>query len=238
MSEGVGDKFQKKTKYRRFKLPLGIPRPNRSSPFKSYPGTKKISLPEPSTAQKEFDRIVSDRRSIRNFSTTPLESDELSYLLWATQGITGRSPVLRASPSAGALHPLETYLCVNRVNDIEPGIYHYDLRNHQMEQLGKKKMLPSLADACLGQGMVVDCGVVFIWSAVFDRTLFKYGQRGYRYVYLDAGHAGHALQLAAEGLDLASCNIGAFYDDEVNEVLELDGENESAVYLCTVGNKK
>ncbi len=142
----------------------------------------------------------------------------------------------RACPSAGALYPVETYLAINNVEDIEPGIYHYNVKNHELDQIKKGDFRLHIAQAALDQDMAYSANAVFVWTAVFQRSKWKYEQRAYRYVYLDAGHIAQNLALAAVSLDLGTCQIGALYDDEVNLLLEIDGKEESVLYMSVVGH--
>lgn len=247
MSEKVGEQFHQNTKYERGKLPRGsLDFSNRPSVYKEYPNARKVTLPSPETSKGLglWDALTR-RRSVRVFSGQPISKKELSQLLWATQGITKASvPAyggrlgLRTAPSAGALYPIETYLCVNNVEGIEPGLYHYSVESGDLELIQEGELGLALADAALEQRMLAAGNVVFIWSAVFERSKWKYRQRTFRYVFLDAGHIAQNLALAAEGMDMGSCQVAAFYDEEVNHLLHLDGKTESAIYLSVVGKKK
>jgi SagB-type dehydrogenase family enzyme len=181
--------------------------------------------------------VFRERRSERRFQDTPLSEAELSQLLWATQGITrpGRTVDFRTAPSAGALYPVETYLVIHDVEGIEPGVYHYDVLHHQLEQLRRGDFRTMVARAALDQRMAAWSNVVFVWTAVFQRSKWKYKQRAYRYVYLDAGHLAQNLALSAVALGLGSCQIAALYDDEANDLLGVDGVDESALYMTVVG---
>ncbi len=254
----IGEEFQKETKYARNRTPAGqfqeIERPER---YKRYPDAKQIPLPEPeTTGGTGLWETVTKRRSLRNYSSEEMSLEELSQLLWSTQGVTKRLPhhELRAAPSAGALYPIDTYLVVNHVSGLEPGVYHYQVDGHGLELLKSDDEDVSdvtasaeplrgscgvfgqqLTRAALHQKMCQTAAVCFIWTAVFNRSKVKYKQRCFRYVYLDAGHICAHLTLAAEALGLGSCAIAAFYDEEVNELLGVDGEDESTLYLCAVG---
>jgi SagB-type dehydrogenase family enzyme len=161
----------------------------------------------------------------------------LSQLLSATQGITHTSfgHSFRACPSAGALYPIETYVAVNQVDGLSPGIYHYYPPKHTLELLVQGTFGSDLAQAALGQEMVRAASVVFVWTAVVQRSKWKYKERGYRYIYLDAGHIGQNLYLAAAALDLGCCAIGALFDEEVNHLIGVDGKDETVVYMGAVG---
>ena len=160
-------------------------------------------------------------------------------LLWACQGITAMagSFYFRTAPSAGALYPVETYLSVQNVETVDNGLYHFQPAEFCLEKLEMGKCGDKVAEAALGQSFLARAGAVFIWSAVLRRNFSKYGHRGMRYIMMDAGHICQNLLLAAEALGLGACPVAAFYDDEMNGLLELDGEQESVIYLAAVGNK-
>jgi len=166
--------------------------------------------------------------------------EELSQLLWAAQGITRyqRGFGFRTAPSAGALYPIETYLIANRVETLEKGAYHYSVANHALHTLRLGDLAEEAARAALDQRMCRDAAVVFVWTAVFQRSKWKYDQRAYRYIYLDAGHIAQNVALAAVALALGACQIGALYDEEVNRLVGVDGEQESAIYMTAVGRTK
>jgi SagB-type dehydrogenase family enzyme len=237
--DGIGDTFQQETKYRRGHLPGGgLDWATRPETYKRYPSASKIA---PSPPQTEDGAPIWDvlrrRRSERRYQDAPLQEAELSQLLWASQGITQvrQGYGLRTAPSAGALYPVETYVVVNAVEGIEPGVYHYAVENHELEQLKTGDFRARVARAALDQGVAAQADVVFVWTGVFGRSKWKYKQRAYRYVYLDAGHIAENLALAAVALGLGSCQIAALYDEEANELLGVDGVEESTIYMTTVG---
>ncbi len=231
--ESLGDAYHRETKYVR---PGG---PGARSVSIERPG-KAVSLPAAMEEGGEgLWRVIKQRRSIRSFNRSrPLTLAELSQLLWATQGLTAdpRDDRLRASPSAGALHPLDTYLVINRVESLSPGVAFYDVAAREIRILAEGDFADDIAMAALGQQMAADAAVVFVWVAVPGRSKPKYRDRAHRYVYMDAGHIGAQLHLAAVALGLGCCAIGAFLDDEVNAIVGVDGERESAVYLSVVGH--
>jgi SagB-type dehydrogenase family enzyme len=235
----VGDAFQQDTKYQPDRMG-GAParRGPRPEPYKIYPDSAKVVLPsfEPSRLMTLYDAIR-QRKSVRDFQPRPITLGELGYLLWAASGIqrAERGYEFRSAPSAGALYPVETYVIANRVSELEPGAYHYGIRNHELERVRTGDLGRRVAAAALGQDMCAAAAAVFIWTALFARCKWKYGQRAYRYIYLDAGHIAENLALAAVSLDLGSCQIGALFDDEVNKLLDLDGIEESVVHMSVVG---
>ena len=227
----IGDAFQQATKYHR-------ERSQRAGPGPAKPAKGTLELPSPKTDDgMGLWEAIAGRRSVRDFARKPISQAQLAQLLWAAQGITGgrRGLAFRAAPSAGACYPLDTWLVVNRVEGIEPGLYRYDVANARLEAVRRGDLSRTIASACLDQDMAATAAVVFVWVAVPMRAKQRYRERAYRYIYLDAGHIGENLHLAAVALGLGCCAIGAFLDDEVNEILGVDGASETAVYLSVVG---
>lgn len=235
---GIGDEFQRQTKYRPDAMGEGMRRDLRPPRYKAYPGSAKVALPvfEPERLMT-LDEILSERKSIRAYQPKPLTLGQLSYLLWASTGVqrAEQGYEFRTAPSAGALYPIETYIVANEVRDLEPGVYHYGIQNHELERIQAGDLRGQIAAAALGQAMCATAPAVFAWTAIFARSTWKYGQRAYRYIYLDAGHIAENLALAAVSLDLGTCQIGALFDDEVNKLLGVDGVEESIVYMSVVG---
>jgi SagB-type dehydrogenase family enzyme len=237
--KSIGDLFQQETKYIRGEL-SGGPLLWHAKPktYKPYPDSPKIQLDKPEMkGGMPLWEAIGTRQSIRNYKNTPLEKTRLSQLLWATQGVSREAMgyEFRTAPSAGALYPVETYLVLNNVKGIERGIYHYDVKNHQLDSLKSGDFRIDIARAALDQDMAYAANVVFVWTALFERSKWKYKQRAYRYVYLDAGHIAENLALAAVALGLGTCQIGALYDEEVNALVDIDGDTESILYMSTVG---
>jgi SagB-type dehydrogenase family enzyme len=239
MKEGIGDRFQQETMYQRGKLPGGyLDWEKKPDAHKKYPSAARFKLKPPQIKDgASLWEAIQNRRSTRSFREQPLSEEKLSQLLWAVQGITREEQgfAFRAAPSAGALYPVETYLVVHNVEGFELGIYHYSIPTHELELLNAGDFRLETARAALDQDMAYAANVVFIWTAVFARSKWKYKQRAYRYVYLDAGHIAENLALAAVALNLGSCQIAALYDDEVNFLLDIDGEQESVIYMSVVG---
>jgi SagB-type dehydrogenase family enzyme len=235
----VGDEFQQQTKYQPEAMGSEAMQWNlRPEPYKIYPGNPRVILPafDPDRPMA-LDEILSERKSIRDYRPDPLTLGQLSYLLWASTGVQRAEQgfEFRTTPSAGALYPIETYIVANEVRDLEPGVYHYGIRNHEVEQIRAGNLRQQIAAAALGQTMCAHAATLFIWTAVFARSKWKYGERAYRYIYLDAGHIAENLALAAVSLGLGTCQIGALFDDEVNKLLDVDGIKESVVYMSVVG---
>jgi SagB-type dehydrogenase family enzyme len=242
MPEGIGDAFQKSTKYSREKLLGGyLDWANKPDTYKTYPSAKLIPLSRdfPTKFLPIVDALKR-RRSVRSFSPKPLSNAELSFLLWASTGVQRKEQGydFRTVPSAGALYPIETYLIANNVEDLEKALYHYNIEAHALEKLKVGAFAENLAHAALGQNMCIKAPVVLIWTAIFARSKWKYAQRAYRYVYLDAGHIAQSLAVSAISVGLGSCQIGAFFDDEINQIIGVDGVGESVIYLSVVGYPK
>jgi len=236
----VGQIFQERTKYYRQALATFFPEKRGAEQKTKSPSPKIITLPQPQLgAGPKFWATLKQRRSIRDYQKVPLTITELSNLLWATQGITDKalSPWYRTVPSAGALHPIDTYLIINRVEDLEGGIYFFQVPDFSLEVRSTGDFSQKIALAALDQEMARTAAVVFVWAAVVRRSRGKYRQRAYRYIYLDCGHIAQNLYLAAAAMGLGCCGIGAFYDDEVNALIEVDGSEETAIYLAAVGKK-
>ncbi len=187
---------------------------------------------------------ISTRRSLRRYTDLPLTMDELSWLFWATQWVRDHRSndkieiTLRNVPSAGARHPLETYLLANNIEDLIRGLYYYHPINHKLVPIDQSaEIAAAIYEGCFRQEMLRTAAAVFIWTAVPYRSAWRYGQRSYRYLYLDAGHVGQNLHLAAEAIKGGACMIGAFLDEQMNSVIGVDGVEEFVIYIGTVGKK-
>jgi SagB-type dehydrogenase family enzyme len=168
----------------------------------------------------------------------------VSKLLHFTYGITGAVPTsqaqdqyqyFRAAPSAGALYPLEIYLVVWRIEGVESGIYHYFVADHTLEIVRKGDFCRFVGEYTFSPDIAQQSSALLIISAMFQRTMFKYNERGYRFVFLDAGHVAQNLYLMATAINCGVLPIGGFLDDELNRLLEIDGVNESVIYPIFVG---
>ncbi|MBN1806382.1 MAG: SagB/ThcOx family dehydrogenase [Sedimentisphaerales bacterium] len=235
----IGDKYQQETKYAPDRMPGHHPEwAAKPAIYKEYQQADRFELP-PFELNQPFslDMAIKQRKSIRNFQAKPISLGRLSYLLWASTGIQRIEAgyEFRTVPSAGALYPIETYLIVNDVKNLEAGVYHYSVKSHELELIRQGDFRQAIKMAALGQEMCASASAVFVWTAIFERCKWKYGQRAYRYIYLDAGHIAENLALAAVSLNLGSCEIGALYDDNVNTIVGIDGTEESVVCMAVVG---
>ena len=238
--ERIGDLFHRETKYHRDAMSReGLDWARQPSPYKESPyALKHFPLrPPEQKGGKPIWETIAQRRSIREFSRQSITFSELSQLIWATQGITLKAwgHDFRAVASAGALYPIETYIAASRVDEIPPGIYHYDVRETQLALLKEGHFGSNLQEAGLGQEMLAEASCVFVWTAIVERSKWKYRERAYRYIYTDAGHIGQNLYLAATALNLGCCTVGAFFDEEVDRIIGVDGTEEISVYMGAIG---
>jgi len=219
-----------------------------SRAYKQYPSLPRVKLPlveSPPQNGRTFDEVISSRRSVRDFANLDLTLNELSLILHQSYGITGELPGkgdfrqnLRSSPSAGGLYPAEIYIAVRKVSGVEPGIYHYNVLNHEIELLIPGDPTEQMYNFCCGQEFVHNTSIVIIMSGVLARTKLKYGERGYRYVLLDIGHLGQNIYLSCASLDLAIMTTCGFFDDEANKLLRIDGVDETVMYVAFIGKRQ
>jgi len=219
----------------------GVRPPPVEKPFP--PDARRVDLVPPGKwqgiAAVDLETAIRNRESRRSFSRRPLTLDELSFLLWATQGVRetlDASTALRTVPSAGARHALETYLCVFRVEGLEEGFYRYLPLEHQLLfEFHEDRAAEKLARAALGQTFVARAAVTFIWTAIPYRMEWRYGLAAHKVIAIDAGHVGQNLYLACEAIDAGTCAVGAYHQDLMDRLLRLDGEDEFTIYLAPVG---
>ena len=242
----TGQRFMEMTRYEHVSVsdqflrvqapPLEKPYPP-DGKFTNLPGPDEISVPP-----LDLRRAIEGRRSIRRYSREPLSIEELAYLLWCTQGITHvQEPyyTFRNVPSAGGRHSFETYVLANRVDGLKPGIYRYLAFSNRLLEIDRE---PDVGDrtmaACLGQAFVRASAATFMWSSVIYRMAWRYAERSYRLVHMDAGHVCQNLYLAACQLGCGTCAMGAFDDQIMADLLGIDGIEEFVVYCAAVGKKE
>lgn len=245
MENTIGKTFVEQTKYPHLEPspqsqgvplpPLEVPAPIDAAMIK-LPAGRDLQL-EP----LDFARLVEQRESLRQYADTSLTLEELAYLLWGTQGVksvTEKPVSKRTVPSAGSRHAFETWLLVNKVEGLAPGLYRYMALEHELAHLDAvKDMRERLTEACLKQPHVRNSAVTFFWVASPPRMVWRYCQRGYRYLYLDAGHVCQNLYLLAESIGCGVCAIAAYDDDLVNQALGIDGVELLAIYIATLGKR-
>lgn len=220
---------------------LGLPMP---SPVKDYPDNSTlIDLPDPSDDVVRILSIfqcIKQRKSHRKFTEDPLSLAELSYLLWATQGVRKFFPdnkgSFRNTPSGGARQPMETYLAINHVADLPAGIYRYLPFEHKMVfQSSVENLKDKLAEFSYGQDFVGRCAVCFIWTAIPYRIEWRYGPEAKKDILQEAGHICQNLYLTCESIHCGTCGINAYNQEEIDRLIDVDGVDEMTVYLSPVG---
>lgn len=253
MPKDIGPEFIEKSKLDNL-TPSAQSRGATEPPLRRYvpPGGAVIELTPVAGLQPgdyPLKKAIEERRSIRTFAATPLSREELSYLLWCTQGVQrterkqyapGEEVVrtIRTVPSAGGRHAFDTYVFANRVTDIPSGLYWYEALEHRLVQtMAGEDLASNIAARCARQTWMEHAGAIFIWVADVYRMNWRYSERGYRYLFLDAGHVCQNLYLAAESIGCGACAIGAYDDDAMNDLLQVDGENRFVIYAGTVGKK-
>jgi len=204
-----------------------------------------IKLPSPQLrGTVSLEETISGRRSVRKYRGEPLEAGHLSQMLWAAQGMTGTGR-FRAAPSAGATYPLKVFVVVGErgviageatkgAQEVEAGIYHYEVDSHSLSLHRPGELRAELARAALGQQFLVQAPVDIVICALLDRTSRRYGKRAERYVNMEVGHVGQNIHLQAVALGLASVEVGAFNDEEVRTILQVD-EQTRPLYIMPVG---
>ncbi len=201
---------------------------------KSYPRFKKIPLPDHVQKADLFEKLAS-RNSVRDFARKPILKDELGTLLKYSCGIVSEGGH-RAQPSGGSRYPIESYL-LNIVPSpgLPSGLYHYDVRAHSLTALWERTFTDEDMSKLFTYGWVGNAGCVLLLSATFARSMIKYGERGYRYIFLEAGHIGQNISLVASALGIKSCAVGGTIDDMLEQLLDIDGTTESIVYGFALG---
>jgi len=186
---------------------------------------EEVSLPEPGVYEKTVSGALHDRISVRDFSEEKLNLSQVGNLLWAAGGlgIDAVSGATRTAPSAGGTYPLDLYLVAGAVERLEAGVYRYNHENHSLLPVAAEDRRDQLARAALGQQFVADAPVNIVMVAHYERTTRVYGERGERYVHMDVGYGSQNIHLMAEELNLGTVAVGAFYDDEVAEIIATTG---------------
>lgn len=207
-----------------------------SSNYKAIIEEGTIKLPRPNHEGKlSVEEALLKRRSVRDYKDEPLTLEEISQLLWAAQGITSPEG-LRTAPSAGALYPIEVYIVVGKVENLPAGVYKYKPEGDELVKIVDGDKRAQLCDAAISQSWVKEAPAVIVLTAVFERTTAKYGERGIKYVYIEAGHVAQNIYLQVTALNLGTVTVGAFDDEEVKKVLEIPGKEEP-LYIMPIGKK-
>ena len=208
---------------------------------------KVIDLPPPDSlnmGSMPLNQAISQRRSRREYTKTPLTLGELSYLLWCTQGVSSFEQdsdgsivgQYRTVPSGGSRHPFETYLLIQRVEGLNPGLYRFLPFGHKLGLLrATEKLQEALKTACYGQSCVSEAAVVFVWATVPYRTEWKYGCIAHRMIAIEAGHICQNLYLAAESIEAGACALLGYSQPHMDALIGVDGKDEFTVYMATLG---
>jgi SagB-type dehydrogenase family enzyme len=225
----------------------GLPQPPLE---RNFGGKKTISLTknfEDVVKNNDFLNLINSRTSKRKYNEEPLNQYELAFLLWSTQGIKSivgkeRKATFRTVPSAGARHPFETYLFINKVIGLQPGLYHYMAVEHQLEYLGPiENQAERVSEAFGGQNFFANAPVGFVWSVIPYRTEWRYSNNAQKYALVDVGHVCQNLYLACEAIECGACAIGAYEQPLADKLLgfgtspSADKETEFVVYAAAVG---
>lgn len=209
-----------------------------SLPFDGYPEVKlpnrmpKVTLP--------FEEVLQTRSSVRNLRASDLTLPEISAMLYYSYGVS--RPLhnnfprpFRIVPSAGALYPLEIFFFTEHSKDLKTGIYHYNPREHHLRLFREGNYGQPIAEGLVQHHLVSQASLIVFITALFERTVFKYDDRGYRFAFLEAGHLAQNLNLVSNGLGWACINIGGYYDRHIDHLLDLDGLNQSTIYMMAIG---
>jgi len=221
----------------------GVPVPPPQKPYPEDAELIDLVAPEDlSVGQMSVLQAIKQRRSHRSYTKEPLTLEELSFLLWATQGIGQANThegriirTLRTVPSGGARHPFETYLLVRRVEGLEPGLYRYLPVEHKVYLVRADEDLTAKAHEATRGQFLQQSAVVFIWTVVPYRTEWRYSFLSPKIIAQDSGHLCQNLYLACEAIGAGTCAIGAYDQDKIDPLLGVDGEEEFTIYVAPVG---
>jgi len=221
----------------------GIAPPPIEKPYSKE--ARRIDLPRDERfkdiGKMDLKAAIGKRESRRTYRREPLSLEELSFLLWATQGIKEKldaGHALRTVPSAGCRHALETYLCILNISGMEQGIYRYLPLEHQLLfEFTEENLDQKIVQAALDQPYPGEAAVTFIWTAIPYRMEWRYGLAAHKVIAIDAGHVCQNLYLACEAIGAGTCAIGAYDQGRMDKLLRIDGEDEFTIYLASVGRK-
>jgi len=212
--------------------------------YKSYPRFKKTLLPKIfSKEEVSIQEVIIKERPMMEFARKSFSLEEISKILFYSAGITHTEKMdekelsHRAYPSIGSRYPLELYPVLFQDNEIEPGIYHYNVKSHTLELILTGDYRNQIIYSTKNQEWIKNASLAILISAIFKRTEMEFGDRGYRYVLLEAGHLAQNLFLITASMSLTCDTIGEFLDDELNKLLDLDGTNEAIIYIMVIGGK-
>ncbi|MCP4663202.1 MAG: SagB/ThcOx family dehydrogenase [bacterium] len=209
--------------------------------WKEYHHVPLVELPETDPASTTLGEALAQRLSCRQFGGPRLGTDDVSGLLRASYGVKDQVRLQgmvfseRPVPSGGACFPIELYLLVRQVEGIGPGVYHYGARRHRLEQLRGPLPWNLLAGLFMDQPYLLRADMIIVLTAVVHRTLLRYGDRGFRFIWIEAGHVAQNLNLVGAAMGLGTLDLGGFFDDPLAALLGLDPEAEIPLYGVAVG---
>ena len=242
--DGIGFNFVKSTfqkKAIKKRLPDMIPESWEKIYFKSYPRLPQISLEETNSNENPLFSVLKERKSEREFEGKNLTLKTISNILYFSSGIRNFNEIkndfdlsLRVYPSAGARYPLEIYFALLRSEEIPLGIFHYNVKRNSIELLLEGNFQEEFAKIT-DQDWIQKSGMIVIITAVFSRTVMKYKERGWRYIFFEAGHVAQNIHLISTSLNLKCCHIGGFLDRDIIQFLDLNPKSELPLYLVAIG---
>jgi len=232
------DSIRKSVDFSRTDQSRGIAAPPIEKPYRK--DALRVDLPPfGDIGKKDLTSAIGKRESRRSYGPDPLSMEELSFLLWATQGVRKKldsGHALRTVPSAGCRHALETYLCVLNIRGLDRGIYRYLPLEHQLLfEFDEEDLDRKIVRAVLGQSYPAEAAATFIWTAVPYRMEWRYGLAAHKVIALDVGHVCQNLYLACEAIGAGTCAIAAYDQEAIDRLLRIDGEEEFTIYLAPVG---
>ena len=238
------DSIRKEIDFSKTDQHRGVPPPPIEKPYP--PDAEITELPGVGSFQGQFgvdlQKAIRNRESRRSYRAEPITLKELSFLLWATQGVRRRldaGHALRTVPSAGCRHALETYLCILNIEGLSPGIYRYlPLEHRLLFEFTEENLRKRIVHSALGQPYPGEAAVTFIWTSIPYRMEWRYGIAAHKVIAIDAGHVCQNLYLACEAIGSGACAIAAYDQEAMDDLLRIDGENEMTVYLASVGKRR
>lgn len=220
----------------------GVPAPPLQKPYPEDAAVIDLIEPDNFTVETvSLAKAIGNRKSHRNYTDTALSLEDISFLLWATQGVREIDPkniwTKRIVPSGGARQPFETYIIVNRVDGLKPGVYRYLAIEHKLLHVSdaEDNQVELITDACHGQAFCGKSAVVFVWATIPYRTEWRYSVMSHKDIAIEAGHVCQNLYLACEGIGAGTCGIAAYDQKLIDSLIGVDGKDEFTVYLSPVG---
>lgn len=195
-----------------------------------FGGEMAIKLPDISFSKSSLDEAIYNRKSVRSYTDKSLSVEVLSKFLWASYGKNNWGK--KVVPSAGAIYPIRIYIVIGNVKDLEQGIYHYDDKSHSIRLLKRGDFRKTISMISYNQVFISKSSFIIVITANFDKIVSRYGERGYRYTYMEAGHIGQNIHLLASSMNLGTVMVGAFKEEDIKKLLEC---SEDVLYICPVG---